>query len=149
MPRVSPRAAGRRRRVGAADPSAGGVGARARRRRRPDPRGGEAPVVRVPLEAAELQKYIHNSFNALKISFFNEMRCVAERMDLKAEVETMFSVTRQSAEGMWNPADGTRDWGPVSGPCLPKDVEAFLGWMRSCDLASPLLESLSASSGNR
>ena len=109
----------------------------------------EAPVVRVSLEAAELQKYIHNSFNALKISFFNEMRCVAERMDLKAEVETMFSVTRQSAEGMWNPADGTRDWGPVSGPCLPKDVEAFLGWMRSCDLASPLLESLSASSGNR
>jgi len=105
----------------------------------------EVPVVRVSLEAAELQKYIHNSFNALKISFYNDMRRVAARMNLTAEVEAMFAVTCRSAEGMWNPAYGTRDWGPVSGACLPKDVEAFLGWMRSCDLGSPLLESLSVS----
>ena len=105
----------------------------------------EAPVVRVSLEAAELQKYIHNNFNALKITFFNEMRRMAARMSLAGEVEALFSVTCQSAEGMWNPAYGTRDWGDVSGACLPKDVEAFLGWMQSCDLESPLLESLSAS----
>ena len=105
----------------------------------------EAPVVRVSLEAAELQKYIHNNFNALKITFFNEMRRMAARMSLAGEVEALFSVTCQSAEGMWNPAYGTRDWGAVSGACLPKDVEAFLGWMQSCDLESPLLESLSAS----
>ena len=105
----------------------------------------EAPIVRVSLEAAELQKYIHNNFNTLKISFFNEMRRLAARLNLAAETETMFSVTSQSAEGMWNPAYGTRDWGPVSGNCLPKDLDAFLGWMRSCDLASPLLEGLAAS----
>ncbi len=102
------------------------------------------PIVRVSLEAAELQKYIHNNFNTLKIGFFNEMRRVAERLNLSAETEAIFSVTSQSAEGMWNPAYGTRDWGPVSGNCLPKDLDAFLGWMRSCDLASPLLEGLAA-----
>jgi UDPglucose 6-dehydrogenase len=105
----------------------------------------EAPIVRVSLEAAELQKYIHNNFNTLKISFFNEMRRLAARLKLTEETETIFSVTSQSAEGMWNPAYGTRDWGPVSGNCLPKDLDAFLGWMRSCDLPSPLLEGLAAS----
>ena len=106
----------------------------------------EAPVVRVSLEAAELQKYIHNSFNALKISFFNDMRRVTKQLNVTAEAEAIFSVTCQSAEGMWNPVYGTRDWGPVAGHCLPKDLEAFLGWMRSSDLKFPLLESLSATS---
>ncbi len=104
----------------------------------------EAPVVRVSLEAAELQKYIHNTFNALKICFFNDMRRVVNRLDVTADAEAIFSATSQSAEGMWNPAYGTRNWGPAAGHCLPKDLEAFLGWMRSWDLDSPLLESLSS-----
>lgn len=105
-----------------------------------------APVVRVSLEAAELQKYIHNTYNALKISFFNDMRRVTKQLNVTAEAEAIFAVTCQSAEGMWNPVYGTRDWGPVAGHCLPKDLEAFLGWMRSSDLESPLLEHLSATS---
>ena len=60
--------------------------------------------------------------------------------DAVAEVLAAFE-----APTVRNPAYGTRDWGPVAGRCLPKDLEAFLGWMRSCDLDSPLLESLSAS----
>lgn len=103
----------------------------------------EAPIVRVSLEAAELQKYIHNTFNALKIGFFNDMRRVVNRLNVTVDAEAIFSVTCRSAEGMWNPAYGTRDWGPVAGHCLPKDLEAFLGWMKSCDLDSLLLESLS------
>jgi nucleotide sugar dehydrogenase len=108
----------------------------------------EAPVVRMSLEAAELQKYVHNAFNALKITFFNDMRRVATQLNLAGEVEAMFSVTCESAEGLWNPSYGTRNWGPVSGACLPKDIEAFLGWMRSCDLKSPLLDGLSPSQEN-
>jgi hypothetical protein len=46
---------------------------------------------------------------------------------------------------MWNPAYGTRDWGSVSGNCLPKDLDAFLGWIQSRALVSPLLEGLNAS----
>lgn len=108
-----------------------------------------APTVRVSLEAAELQKYVHNTFNALKIGFFNDMRRVVKRLDVTADAEAIFAVTCRSAEGMWNPAYGTRDWGPMAGHCLPKDLEAFLGWMRSCDLDSPLLESVSATRGRR
>jgi nucleotide sugar dehydrogenase len=103
------------------------------------------PIVRVSLEAAELQKYIHNNFNTLKIGYFNEMRRVAAQLNLTAQTEAIFSVTGQSAEGMWNPAYGTRDWGSVSGNCLPKDLDAFLGWMQSRALVSPLLEGLNAS----
>ncbi len=29
---------------------------------------------------------------------------------------------------MWNPAYGTRDFGPFDGMCLPKDSRAFLGF---------------------
>lgn len=105
------------------------------------------PVVRVSLEAAEMQKYVHNIFNALKICFFNDMRRVLHHLDVAADAEAVFAATCQSAEGMWNPAYGTRDWGPVAGHCLPKDLEAFLGWMRSRAIDSALLESLSAVQG--
>ena len=104
-----------------------------------------APVTRVSLEAAELQKYVHNAFNALKITFFNEMRRVAAGMNPPGDAEAIFSVTCQSAEGMWNPSYGTLDLGPVSGKCLPKDVDALRGWLRSHDLDAPLLEALAGS----
>ncbi|MBC7815125.1 MAG: NAD(P)-binding domain-containing protein, partial [Burkholderiales bacterium] len=38
----------------------------------------DAPIFRLSMRAAELQKYAHNLFNAVKIAFFNEMRGAAD-----------------------------------------------------------------------
>lgn len=84
------------------------------------------PVIRVKIMEAEMQKYIHNLFNAVKITYFNEMREVAKKVGLDAD--RMFKITAISAEGMWNPKYGTYDKGPFDGSCLPKDTKAFIEW---------------------
>lgn len=100
----------------------------------------DCPIVRVSLKEAEMQKYVHNLFNATKITFFNEMRSVCQKIGVDAE--RIFPAVAQSAEGMWNPRYGIRNLGPFDGMCLPKDMQAFLDWARNLKLNVPLLESV-------
>ncbi|OGK22071.1 hypothetical protein A2866_05850 [Candidatus Roizmanbacteria bacterium RIFCSPHIGHO2_01_FULL_39_8] len=97
------------------------------------------PIFRSTLREAEMQKYIHNLFNAVKISFFNEMRQVGKKIG--ADPEKIFAYTVLSCEGIWNPKYGTKDFGPFSGSCLPKDTKAFLEWGKNNKFDLPLLES--------
>ena len=78
---------------------------------------------------AEMHKYVHNLYNACKISFFNEQRTVCEAMDLDAD--KIFKATIESAEAFWNPEYGTRKMGPFGGSCLPKDTKGFLRWVKN------------------
>jgi nucleotide sugar dehydrogenase len=86
------------------------------------------PIVRVPLKAAEAQKYVHNLYNAAKISFFNEMRIVCEEVGVDADV--VFPLVAKSAEASWNPQYGIKNTGPFGGSCLPKDTAAFFSWAK-------------------
>lgn len=96
------------------------------------------PIHRVGLREAEIQKYIHNLYNACKISFFNEMRKVCKKID--ADPDAIFQLTVKSCEGIWNGAYGTRDFGPFSGSCLPKDTQAFLYWAQMKNFDVTLLD---------
>ena len=95
----------------------------------------ECPIVRTSLREVEMQKYVHNIFNACKISFFNEMRMVCEAVNVDAD--KVFELVAKSAEGSWNQKYGIRNLGPYSGSCLPKDTTAFLSWARK-NLAHPM-----------
>ena len=86
------------------------------------------PIHRATLEEAEMQKYIHNLFNAVKISFFNEFREICDDMELGSQ--RIFELVTKSCEGMWNSAYGTYDLGPFDGKCLPKDMQAFFSWAK-------------------
>lgn len=86
----------------------------------------DAPIYRTSIKEAEMQKYIHNLFNATKITFFNEMREIGRSMGI--DIERIFKLTAISCEGMWNPKYGIRDKGVFSGSCLPKDTKAFYDW---------------------
>ena len=86
----------------------------------------EAPIVHMNIKEAEMLKYIHNIYNADKISFFNEMRLVAEKAGVDAD--KIFHTVVKSAEAFWNPEYGIRNFGPYGGSCLPKDTRAFLNW---------------------
>ena len=100
----------------------------------------DCPVYRISLKEAEMQKFVHNLFNANKISFFNEMRVACQRMGL--DCEKIFPLVAQSAEAIWNPLYGTRDLGPFGGSCLPKDTIAFLSWAKEQGMATTLTEAV-------
>ena len=88
-----------------------------------------------------MQKYIHNIFNACKISFFNEMRTICEAV--KVDTDKIFDLVVKSAEASWNPQYGIRNLGPYGGSCLPKDTTAFLAWAKDEKGKSlPLLEAV-------
>jgi len=85
-----------------------------------------APIFHMTIKEAEFMKYVHNIYNASKISFFNEMRSVAQAVG--ADADKVFKVVTESAEASWNKKYGIRDFGPYDGSCLPKDTLAFMSW---------------------
>lgn len=98
------------------------------------------PIVRSTLKEAEMQKYVHNLYNAAKISFFNEMRMIGQQMGINTE--KIFQLTALSAEGIWNPQYGIKDYGPFSGSCLPKDTKAFSKWAERNGFKTQLLDAV-------
>lgn len=101
--------------------------------------GRIAPLFHLTLKEAEFLKYVHNIWNATKISYFNEMRQVAKNIGI--DPGKIFRLAMISAEASWNPQYGIEDRGPFGGNCLPKDTQAFLEWAKNeFGLEMPLLE---------
>ena len=83
-------------------------------------------IFRTDIETAEFAKYVHNSFNATKISFANEMALIGQNLGLDSNaILRMVAVT---AEGIWNPYYGITGGRPYDGRCLPKDIKTFLSF---------------------
>jgi len=97
----------------------------------------EGQIIRVDLETAEFTKYIHNCFNATKISFANEMWLLGRRLGIDAN--SALQVAVKSGEGFWNPGYGTLGGEPYNGSCLPKDVKAFLSFAKQYNSDMPVL----------
>jgi UDPglucose 6-dehydrogenase len=87
---------------------------------------------------AEMIKYVNNIFNALKISYFNEVHQICEALGIDSNL--VGAVVARSAEGMWNPLYGIRGGVPYGGACLPKDTTAFLDFCRSNGWSHVMLE---------
>lgn len=100
----------------------------------------DCPIHRCKIQEAEMQKYVHNLFNATKITFHNEMRQIANNLGIDANKIFMYSAI--SCEGMWNPEYGIKDHGPFSGACLPKDTQAFHGWAQMNGFDTTLLRTV-------
>lgn len=73
---------------------------------------------------AEMIKYANNIFNAVKISYFNEVHEICEQLGINSNL--IGAVVARSAESMWNPLYGVRGGVPYGGACLPKDTIAFM-----------------------
>jgi UDPglucose 6-dehydrogenase len=85
-----------------------------------------APYVRVcTAQAAEMAKYVANSFLAVKVSFANEISDLCERIgiDYDATRDIVAADPRIGASHFDVDADGYRGYG---GKCLPKDSKALL-----------------------
>ncbi|HRW05063.1 MAG TPA: NAD(P)-binding domain-containing protein [Caldilineaceae bacterium] len=87
---------------------------------------------------AEMIKYVNNVYNAVKISYFNEVHQICEQLGIDSSV--ISSIVARSAESMWNPIYGTRGGVPYGGACLPKDTEAFMAFCNKNGFAHHMLE---------
>jgi UDPglucose 6-dehydrogenase len=97
-------------------------------------------IVRVDINTAEFMKYVHNCFNATKISFSNEMWRLGQKLGIDANLA--LQLASSSAEGYWNPKYGIRGGVPYRGACLPKDVKSFLTFAMNINVDMPLLSAV-------
>jgi UDPglucose 6-dehydrogenase len=103
------------------------------------PFGGEMRVFDDPA-TAEFIKCAHNIYNATKISFWNEMWLVAQKLGI--DHDAVASTVANSAEGSYNREYGIRGGAPYGGVCLPKDTNGFLGFASEMGVDMPLLSAV-------
>lgn len=87
---------------------------------------------RLKFAEAELIKYGSNTYNALKISFYNQLAIIGN--NLKLDGPKISKLVSKAAEGNWNPQYGTKAGKPFNGSCLPKDLKAFITFLKSTKL---------------
>ena len=97
-----------------------------------------ALIVRCTPTEAEMIKYVNNVYNAVKISYFNEVHAICEGLGIDANL--IGATVARSAESMWNPLYGTRGGVPYGGACLPKDTTAFMQFAREHGFNHLMLE---------
>lgn len=97
-----------------------------------------ALIVRCRPTEAEMIKYVNNVYNAVKISYFNEVHAICQHMGIDSNL--IAAAVARSAESMWNPLYGTRGGVPYGGACLPKDTVAFMQFAREHGFEHLMLE---------
>lgn len=97
-----------------------------------------ALIVQCTLTEAEMIKYVNNVYNAVKISYFNEVHAICNQLGIDSN--TVAAAAARSAESIWNPLYGTRGGVPYGGACLPKDTTAFLAFVREHGWEHRMLE---------
>jgi UDPglucose 6-dehydrogenase len=97
-----------------------------------------ALIVHCTPTEAEMIKYVNNVYNAVKISYFNEVHSICQQLEIDSQL--VGAAVARSAESMWNALYGTRGGVPYGGACLPKDTEAFLSFVRERGMEHLMLE---------
>src|SRR3989442_11750232 len=95
----------------------------------------QRPGVRCTLEESELAKYVTNAFLATKISYFNEVYELCKGLGVSPDIVSSV-VALDKRIGPY----GTIGGKPFRGKCLPKDVEAFLSFVRDLGLRLDVLK---------
>jgi len=97
------------------------------------------PVIRTTHENAELIKYANNAYLATKVSFINTISCIAERIG-NADVSTVTKAIATDARSRESHLSAGLGYG---GPCLPKDLRAFIQTSRGLGYEPGLLKAVS------
>lgn len=90
------------------------------------------------LEEAELHKYIHNYYNAMKISFSNSMygliNAINDTEQIDMDAQRIMDIVATTSEGYLNPRYGIRVGAPYGGTCLSKDPMSLITLSKEYDV---------------
>ena len=102
--------------------------------------GQYLPVVETTFQTAELDKYMNNLFFATKVSFLNEMKLLADKIDVDWDkaVEGFILDGRIGHSHLSVPGpDGKFGFG---GSCFPKDIQALINFGDKNDIEMNVLK---------
>lgn len=99
-----------------------------------------SPLIRTSLENAEAIKCLSNVYNAMKVSFFNELYLISEKCGLDNEIVSKAML--KSSLGIRIPEYYTKGGLPFGGDCLPKDLAASIFFVKEQGLNTNLFEAV-------
>lgn len=102
--------------------------------------GSQIPIIETTYETAELIKYMCNTYFATKISFLNEMKLIADQVNVNWDdaMNGFLSDGRIGHSHTNIPGhDGKKGFG---GSCFPKDVQAIIHYAKSLNIDLGTLE---------
>jgi len=102
----------------------------------------EVPIIKTDFKTAELIKYMNNCFFSTKVSFLNEMKIVASKIDANWD-DAINGFTLDSRVGKsHNDVPGHDGKLGFGGSCFPKDIRAFIYFMKELDLDPLILKAV-------
>jgi GDP-mannose 6-dehydrogenase len=99
----------------------------------------DSPIFRMPLEEAELIKYVDNSWHALKVTFANEIGRLAREVGVDGH--RIMSVFARDTKLNISPNYLRPGFG-FGGSCLPKDLRALTHFARTWGIEMPVLDAV-------
>lgn len=104
-----------------------------------------APIEVVPIEVAEMIKYVNNSYHALKVVFANEVGQICKKLGIDShEVMRIFCMDKQLNISPYYFKPGFA----YGGSCLPKDLKGLKTLAHDLYLDTPVLASIDESNQN-
>lgn len=102
--------------------------------------GKDINVIKTDFNTAELIKYMNNTFLATKISFMNEMKILAEKLNINWDVAVQGFKLDDRVGSSHNDVPGFDGKLGFGGSCLPKDIQALIFFAKKNNVEMNVLE---------